>query len=205
MNRSNLKAFTTAIANAGLSRKAALQYEVAVTFAVHLDSKQAKRLTRAVMCEIFAECGYKSSAPGERDWREVNRRITAGLALFDFMGSDDIASWVEGKARMDIINAIVTKLEPLDLRSTNQILEICDKVKPRQRAPRTEPEGTHRIESEHLRIVIPPNVTRAELVSAAIEMMRLAEQMVVAQEAEHAATNGHSQHETADEEEAAHA
>lgn len=202
MNRSNHKAFATAINNAGLSRKTALQLEVAVTFAVHLDSKQAKRLTRAVMCEIYAECGYKSSAPGDRDWREINRRITAGIALFDFLGADDIAAWVEGKARMEIVNAIVAKLEPLDLRSTNQILEICDKVKPRQRAPRAEPEGTHKIESEHLHIVIPPNVTRAELVSAAIEMMRLAEQMVVAQEAEQAAaTNGH--HETVEEEEEA--
>jgi hypothetical protein len=205
MNRSNLKAFTTAIANAGLSRKAALQYEVAVTFAVHLDSKGAKRLTRAVMCEIYAECGYKSSAPNDRDWREINRRITAGIALFDFMSQgESIADWVEGKARMEIVNAIVARLEPLDLRSTNQILEICDKVRTRApKLPTPEPAGTHHIDLEHLKIVIPPAATRAELISAAIEMMRLAEERakVEVQEAAVAAheTNGHT--ETVDEDE----
>lgn len=203
MNRSNHKAFATAINNAGMNRKAALNIEVAVCFAVHVDSKQAKRLTRAVMCEIYAECGYKSSAPGDRDWREINRRITAGLALFDFIGADDVHAWIENKTRMDIVNAIVTKLEPLDLRSTNQILEICDKV--RTRAPRgekPEPEGTHRIELEHLKIVIPPTATRAELISAAIEMMRLAEERAQVEVQEAAAatpTNGHT--EPVDEEE----
>src|ERR1700739_4713319 len=105
MNRSNLKAFSTAISNAALSRKTALQYEVAVTFAVHLDCKQAKRLSRAMMCEIYNDVGYKCAASGELDWKSINRRITAALALFDFMGAAEIASWIDGKSRMEIVNA----------------------------------------------------------------------------------------------------
>lgn len=205
MNRSNLKAFSTAISNAALSRKTALQYEVAVTFAVHLDCKQAKRLTRAMMCEIYHDVGYKCAVPGELDWKSINRRITAALALFDFMGAAEIASWIDGKSRMEIVNAIIVKLEPLKLKSTNEILACCDKVGKAARGPRQEPEGTRKIELEHLHIVIPPNVTRGELVSAAIEMMRLAEQMV-AQETEDAATpNGQSHNEVVEKDEAVHA
>lgn len=177
MNKSNLKAFTAALANAGLSRKSALKCEIAVIFAVHLDSKQAMRLTRAVMCEMFSTCGYQSRQPGDTDWREINRRITAGIALFDFMGLEEVLSWVEGLTRGDIINAIADKIEPLNLRSTNQILEICEKVPTRKTKARAEQPGTHRIDLKHLHIVIPPSVTREELTKAAFEMLRLAEAM----------------------------
>jgi hypothetical protein len=183
MNRSNLKAFTTALANAALSRKTALQYEVAVTFAVHLDSKEAKRLSRAVMCEIFAEVGYKCSEPTDIDWKSVNRRITAAFELYKFMTHDDpqaVAKWTEGKSRMEIVNAIVTKLEPLKLNSTNQILEICGKVgrqARRERGPRAEPEGTRHVTTRNLDIVIPPSATRADLIEASLSLMRMAEQM----------------------------
>jgi len=181
MNRSNLKAFTTALSNAALSRKTALQYEVAVTFAVHLDSKQAKRVSRAVMCEIFAEVGYKSSQPGDLDWKSVNRRITAAFALFEFLGPEEVEKWVEGKSRMEIINAIVAKLEPLKIKSTNEILEICGKVGKqarRERGERPEPEGTRHVKTRNLDIVIPPTATRADLIEASLSLMRMAEQMM---------------------------
>lgn len=182
MNRSNLKAFTTALANAALSRKTALQYEVAVTFAVHLDAKQAKRVTRELMCDIFTEVGYKASAPGELDWKSVNRRITAAFALFEFMGGDEIAKWVEGKSRMEVINAIVAKLEPLKIKSTNEILEICGKVNRQparsERRERPEPEGTRHVKTANLDIVIPPSATRADLIEASLSLMRMAEQMM---------------------------
>lgn len=182
MNRSNLKAFTTALSNAALSRKTAIQYEVAVCFAVHLDSKQAKRVTRALMCEIFAEVGYKSSAPGDLDWKSVNRRITAAFALFEFMGADEITKWVDGKSRMEIVNAIVAKLEPLKIKSTNEILEICGKVNRQparsERREKPEPEGTRHVVTRNLDIVIPPTATRADLIEASLSLMRMAEQMM---------------------------
>lgn len=188
MNRTNLKAFSTAIAGALVSRKSALQVEVAVCFAVHLDCNQAKRLSRAMLCEIYANAGVHCGSPGDLDWKSTNRRITAALALFDFFGAAEITNWIEGKQRKELIDAIVAKLEPLKIKSTNEILAVCDKITPRQRGERVEPQGTHHIDTEHLKIVIPPGVTRAELLEAALAMMKIAEQMAADQLADEAAT-----------------
>lgn len=185
MNRSNLKVFSQAIVNASLSRKTALQLEIAVAFAVHLDCNQAKRLTRAALCEIYSGAGYKASNPGDLDWRAINRRITASFALFEFLGSEDVAQWALGKAKMELINALVAKIEPLQLKTTNEILEICGKVGIRTpKGARPEPAGTQHIDTDHIHIVIPPSATRAEMIDAALHLMKLAEQAAAAEIAE---------------------
>lgn len=177
MNRTNMKAFSSAIANAALSRRSALQLELAVGFAVHIECGQAKRLTRALLCEIYSGAGYKANAPGDLDWKSINRRITAALALFDFLGAADIAKWIEGKTKTDLLNAIVVKLEPMKLKSINEVLEVCGKVG--ARAPRTErpePEGTHHVDTENIHVTVPPEATADELMEVAMAIMDLAKQ-----------------------------
>lgn len=179
MNRTNLKMFSTAIANAALSRKTALNLECAVAFAVHLDSNQNKRLSREALCEVFASAGYKCAKPGEIDWKSINRRITAALALFDFISAEEVTDWINGKQKTAMLDAIVTKLEPMKLRSTNEILEICGKTGPaaQQRRLRQPPEGTQQFETAHIKFSIPPTATRQEVLEIAISLMKLAEQM----------------------------
>ena len=178
MNRTNLKALSTAIASALVSRKSALQLEVAVCFAVHMDCNQSRRLSRAMLCEIYTGAGVQCSAPGELEWKSTNRRITAGLAMFDFIGAPEVLNWIDGRQRKELLDAIVAKLEPLKLGSVEQILQICDKSRTRRpNGARAEPAGTHHIDTAHLKIVIPPGTPRAELREAGIAMMQLAERL----------------------------
>jgi hypothetical protein len=183
MNRANLKAFSQEIKNAGLHRETAFRIELAVGFAVHMDSHNA-RLSRAVLCEIYAMSGYKSSKPGDLDWRKVNRHITAALALYDFLGAEEIAGWATdaGKSRKDLVEALVKKLEPYKVKTVNEVLDICGKISNRARGPRMDPIGTHRVDTKHVHVTIPPTATRTELMELALAIMKLAE---------NAPSNGH--------------
>lgn len=182
MNKAQMKVFSSAIANAALSRKTALQLELAVGFAVHLECGQAKRLTRATLCEVYSAAGYKAHKPGDMDWKAINRRITAALALFDFVGAEDVVKWTEGKRRMELIEAIVEKLAGYKIKSVNEVLEICGKIGPKApRGERPEPEGTRHIDTRHIHVSVPPNATASELMEVALAMMDLAKQAAAAQ------------------------
>lgn len=182
MNRTNLKVCRNAINRALLDHASGLRLELAVSFAVILDSGKARRLARAVLCECYATAGLLCSEPGQRDWRNVNRRIGAALALFDFLGPEEVAKWAEGKQRTELLDALAAQIATLKLRTVSEILEVCGKIKPRARSatgPRPEPPGTQHVNTTHVHIVVPPAATRGELMEAALALMRLAEQIPV--------------------------
>jgi hypothetical protein len=174
MNRANLKAFSQEIKNAGLHRETAFRIELAVGFAVHMESNNA-RLSRAILCEIYASAGYKASKPGDYDWRKVNRHITASLALYDFLGREEIEKWAAGKTRKDLVEAIVKHLEQYKVKTVNEVLDICGKLGVRRRGAVADPIGTHRLDTKHVHLVIPPSATRTELMELALAIMKLAE------------------------------
>src|ERR1700756_5849424 len=94
MNKTILKAYTAAIVEAAMSRQAALEIELAVGFAVVLDcGPKAKRLARETLLTIYNGAGSKCSVPGDLDWKAINRRISASIALFDFVGADTAREW----------------------------------------------------------------------------------------------------------------
>lgn len=175
MVRSPLKAYSSAIAGAALSRKSALQVELAVGFAVMLESGPSKRLVRAVLCEVYASAGYKCREPSDIDWTSINRRITASLALYEFLGEAEIRKWAGESTRGELLSALVKQLEPLKLATVNEVLLICNRVKPagRIRGPRP---GTH-IDTEHIHVVVPPNATSDELLLVASKLMAIASSM----------------------------
>lgn len=176
MNRTNMKAFSSAIATAALSRRSALQLELAVGFAVHIECGQARRLSRALLCEIYSGAGYKASAPGDLDWKSINRRITAALELFTFLGPQEVLGWIEGKTKnADVLQAIVAKLEPMKLKSINEVLDVCGKIGARgPRGERPEPEGTHHVDTENIHVTVPPQASADELMEVAMAIMELA-------------------------------
>lgn len=195
MNRANLKAFSQEIKNAGLHRETAFRIELAVGFAVHMESNNA-RLSRAVLCEIYANAGYKASKPGDFDWRKVNRHITASLALYDFIGADDIAKWAEGKTRKDLVEAIVAQLQPYKVKTVNEVLDICGKLGVRAKARKPEIVGTHHVDTKHVHVTIPPTATRTELMELALAIMKIAETAPAngdSSEDEHAETTEHAE------------
>lgn len=176
MQKSHIKAYASAIQSAALSRTVALQYELAVGFAVQLETT-SKRLARATLQEIYAQAGYQCDKPGALDWKSVNRRITASLAFFDFIGREDVEAWANGQRPKELVETIVRKLEPHKVKTVNEVLLICDKVKkPVPRAPQQPVRGKH-IDTPHLHIVIPKKATRQELMEAATQMLALAAMM----------------------------
>lgn len=177
MNRSNLKAYAAAIHNAALSRKTALQLELAVGFAVRLEAGSSKRLVRAQLCEIYAAAGYKCREPSDIDWTSINRRISASLALFDFVSqTDDVKLWAGDLQRGPLIAALVEHLKPLKLGTINEVIQICASIKTGKVARGPRP-GVH-VDTTHLHILIPPAATREELLEAAAKLMQMAEAMV---------------------------
>lgn len=177
INRSLIKAYTNAINSAALSRGAALQIELAVGFAVQLEVGVSKRLARATLIEVYAGAGYKCADPGEADWKAINRRIAASLALFEFCGREDVAKWGEGHVKGALIDAIAEKLKPLKLRTVNEVLLVCGKLKPPSKRaamkvhPLKEKPGTLHVDTPHIHIAIPPDITRDEIMDAIAKLM----------------------------------
>ena len=178
MNRSNVKAYVSAINGAALNRRTALQTELAVGFAVVLEAGGSKRLARAQLCEIYVSAGYKCREPADLDWKTINRRISAAFALYEFLGEQDVREWARDLSKAALISAFVERLTPLKLTTINEVLQICvpkkDDVKSRGRRP-----GIH-IDTQHLHVVVPPGTSREELLETAARLMQIAHEMLPA-------------------------
>jgi hypothetical protein len=194
MNRSTIKAYASSLHSAALSRKAALQIELAVGFAVMLECGPSKRLVRAQLSEIYAQAGYKCREPSDIDWQSIQRRIGASLALYDFIGDKDIKGWIGELSRKPLIEKIVDQLGPLKLSTINEVIQICKSGKEPGQDPRGRKPGL-RIETEHLRFNIPASATPTELMLAAGKLMAMAQSMVEQQMPDHDAHAEHKQEE----------
>jgi hypothetical protein len=169
MNKTHLRAYTKALVESAMNRQVALEIELAVGFAVMIECDGARRLARETMLTIYNGAGWKCDRPGSLDWRSVNRRISAAIALYDFIGVDDITKWAEGKTARELVDAFRPHISALKLKSVNEVLLACDKVRP----PRAKTEGV-RIDAGHLHLIIPASTTREDLIAMATKLMQMA-------------------------------
>lgn len=179
MNKTHLKAYTNAIVEAALSRSVALEIELSVGFAVILECDGMKRLARETLLTVYSAAGSQCDKPGALDWKAVNRRISAAVALFDFIGVQDITAWAEGKTKRELVDAFRPHISALKLKSVNEILLACDKI----RAPRkpSEPVGKL-VKTQHLHITVPPSATRDEIMELVTQLMVIAQRLPHASE-----------------------
>jgi hypothetical protein len=183
MNRSNLKAYVTAINGAAMNRRTALQTELAVGFAVILECGPSKRLARAQIVEIYATAGYQCREPADIDYKTIARRIAACFSLFDFMGEKDIRSWAGELTKGPLLAAIIEKLVPLKLTTINEVIQICAAAKVPGAVTRGPRPGIH-VDTAHIHFVIPPTATRDDLLEAAAKLMSIAQSMVKVEDPE---------------------
>jgi hypothetical protein len=221
MNKTITRAYAKIIHAAAMNRRAALQTEIAVGFAVFLDSYPSKRLARAQLQKIYNDAGCKCEGPNDVNWKSVNRRIAASVALFDFLGHSDVRAWAGDLVKAPLIEALVKKLDPLKLNTVNEVLLVCKGAKTGsaggERAPGAGRKPGQRIETSHVKFSIPPGTTPEELLEVAGKLMTMAQEMVNNRQEEaasaaaaataavaaangngngHATTNGHAeQHE----------
>lgn len=202
MNKTIIKAYANIIHAAAMNRRAALQTELSVGFAVLLDSYPSKRLAKAQLQKIYNDAGCKCSGPTDTNWKSVNRRIAASVALFDFMGHEEVRGWAGDLIKAPLIEALVKKIEPLKLNTVNEVLLVCkgSKAGGGERAPGAGRKPGQRIESAHLKFSVPPAATPEELLEVAGKLMTMAQEMVNARQGEGAtatapaqATNGNGQ------------
>jgi hypothetical protein len=177
MNKTHLRTYANHIRSARLNRAEALQIELAVMFSVIVECNSNKRLAREAIYDVYNTSGsYQCAQPTDRDWKSVGRSIRAGLALFSMLSeAEDIATWGEGLKHGEQINAYVEHIAPLKLATVNEVLSVCGEIKPPvARGEREAPEGSHVVNTPHMRLVIPPNVTADELMQVIGDLMAYA-------------------------------
>jgi hypothetical protein len=177
MNKTHIRAYTKAMHEAGFHSAAALEIELAVGIAVLYECEPSRRLARETLVTIYHAAGWKCDEPGALDWRKVNRRITASVALYDFMNHDGtVAQTAEGKKSTELVEVFRPMIAALKVKSVNEVLLACDKVRPpRKPAHHSDVEGT-RINAGHIHITIPSDATREDLIALATQLMTMAAQ-----------------------------
>lgn len=177
MNKTHLRTYANHIRTALVNRRDALKLELAVMFAVMLESDGNKRLAREAIYQVYNSTGsYQCAEPTDRDWKSVGRHISAGFALFEFVTAEEVAAWANGYKHGDLIAALADKIAEYKLSTVNEVLTVCEKA-PRRRgpnAPREIPEGAHEVRTEHCHLVIPPGVKAEEVMTIINNLMAYA-------------------------------
>lgn len=172
MNKTHIRAYTKALAESALHRSTALEIELAVGLAVMHETLPSKRLGREMLITIYNGAGFQCGAPGALDWRTVNRRITATIALYDAYMAKDVAELAEKHKAGDLVEALRPMIKALKVKSVNEVLLACDKVRPPRKAT-GHVEGV-RVDAGHLHLVVPPSATREDLIALATKLMTMA-------------------------------
>jgi hypothetical protein len=181
MNKTHLRTYANHIRSALVNRRDALKLELAVMFAVTLESEGNKRLAREAIYQVYNSTGsYQCSQPTDRDWKSVGRQISAGLALYDFIGAEEVAAWANGYKHGELIGALVEHIAPLKLSTVNEVLTVCEKVrKPHTRiGGQSVPEGAHVVQTEHVKFFIPPTVRADEVMTIINNLMQYANSLL---------------------------
>ena len=136
------KVMTKAIANAALSRRAALQMELAVSL-VHFtqESGGTDTIGKANMKAVYHDAGYCCMTKADRDYMTVNRRLNAMAKLFDKLGSSLVHTWMEGQTKTaSILDKVQAELLAYNFYTLDDVLAYVGVNTNRDRAPR-QPSG----------------------------------------------------------------
>jgi hypothetical protein len=172
MNKTHIRAYSKVMSEVAALSGNALELELSVGLAVLYETAPSKRLGRETLVTIYHNAGYQCDNPGALDWRRVNRRITASIALFDFIGMEQITAMADGHKAADLVEAFRPVVRDLKVKSVNEVLLACEKIRP-PRKPTAQPEG-QRVDVGHLHLIIPHNATKDELIAMATKLMQMA-------------------------------
>lgn len=177
MNKTNIKAYAQIIAKSALNRQLALQCELAVGFAVLLESSPSRRLARAQLQKIYADAGYQCAEPSGIDWKTINHRIRGSVMLYDFLGEADIREWAGDLQKQPLIDALIKKIEPLKLKTLNELMVVCKGARERTASTGGRKPGV-RFDTAHMHVTVPTSAQPEELLEIAGKLMTLAQEMV---------------------------
>jgi hypothetical protein len=141
MSNVSYEVFVAAISNAALSRRAALQIELAVGL-IHFTQENGGTDTagKANLKAVYHAAGYDCMAKADRDYKTVNRRLNMTAKLFDKFGSSLVNGWVE-KCAGDteaLIAYVVTELQSYAFHTLDDVADYIGVESNRTRAASTK-------------------------------------------------------------------
>lgn len=131
-----------AIANAALSRRAALQMELAVSL-VHFTQEIGGTDTtgKANLKAVYNSAGYLCMTKQDRDYKTVNRRLNAMAKAFDKIGSSVVHGWMEGKTDTQVIlDSVQGELLAFGFDTLDDVLDYVG-VETNRSRPARQPAG----------------------------------------------------------------
>lgn len=117
----SIKTCVDALAGAMLSRRSALQAELAVGLIVFASEGEPNRQAKQTLNEIYGSAGYQCLSATGIDYKTVNRRINVTASLFDVIGLATVASWIDHRAELQAISAVIANLEPLQFFTISDV------------------------------------------------------------------------------------
>lgn len=119
--------FISAITNATMSYKYALQLELATGLVLFAEAGEANRDSKRALQQVYISAGYDCADQYKQDYKTIRRRIDASATLFDWMEIDTILKLIDNRAEMNAIMAVVQHLEQYNLKGINSVLALCGK------------------------------------------------------------------------------
>lgn len=167
----SLAVCVTVMSGVLLSRRAAIQNELAVGIALYATTKSANDMLRTV----YSKANYDCASVEGKDYKTVMRRMQCSRLLFKRIGAAEVLKWMEDKSDRAKIAAIAEHLKVLELNSVDDAMAYCGRVRERTEK---EPVGEALlIKTEHLNWRVPKNVDPKELYEAASQLNELAHRL----------------------------
>lgn len=194
----SIETCTSCLTHAAINRKQALQLEFAVGLCVFLLFKGAGVEARRMLNQTYAAAGYRCITVADPDYKTINRRINVTAALYERL---PVKTWVGGHAEFDAVRAVVVGLEPYEIYTVADAQRYCAPAKTtsyvrtevRPHTDILQPVSHHsgqrqvmgmfrrasdtakaiHVTTAHIDVVLPPTVTREELVELALKLLQL--------------------------------
>lgn len=193
-----------ALANSFLSRRQALQAEIAVGLVIFAAEGDATKDAKRDLRGLYASAGYFCFDSKGGDYKNINKRVNTTAALFAVLTRRAVRQWIGEHSEAAVISAVMVALEPYQFATMDDVLEYCARPNnrtARQRANdearaqakadakkarggpfarRSEDiEGSIKIDTAALHIVIPPTATPDELREVAAKLLDLANAVTI--------------------------
>lgn len=163
-----------------MSRRKALAAEMAVGVAIFATSGNAGLEARRIFADLYEQADSDANEFTGQSYRTVRRRVDAAASLYERLGQVKVDDLVGERRNAQAIGTIQEHIESLSLYSINAVFGFCDKpvVATVASKPVAKPLPKWRhIETEHLEIEIPPEVTAEEAEELSQKLHAVAERL----------------------------
>ncbi len=187
----SLETCVSALRGAMMSRRQALLAELSIGLLVFVGAGGTNRIAKRILTELYASAGYQCINSSDIDYKNVNRRVNVTAVLFETLGIEKVRGWMSGKRENDLLLAMTQNLEPLQFFTSDDVADFCGRPSNKSRARKLTsdasqpalltydpeqdaPEGSIRIETRALHLMIPPAVPPRELIEVAMRLLDIA-------------------------------